>query len=53
MTADITVSQKQLADFFLHVAVARPVFIWGPPWVGKSSLVPQFAFCAQGAGVLH
>jgi MoxR-like ATPase len=27
----------------LHVAVARPVFIWGAPGIGKSSLVRQFA----------
>jgi hypothetical protein len=38
-----TLTQKQLPEFLLHVALRRPVFIWGPPGVGKSSLVQQFA----------
>lgn len=38
-----TVTQKELLDFLLNVAVARPVFIWGMPGIGKSSLVEQFA----------
>lgn len=36
-------SQKALAEFLLHVAVVRPVFIWGPPGIGKSAIVQQFA----------
>ncbi len=43
MNAAVTVTQKQLSDILLNVAVVRPVFIWGPPGVGKSSLVQQFA----------
>jgi MoxR-like ATPase len=43
MNAPITLSQKQLTDFLLNVAVARPVFIWGPPGIGKSALVARFA----------
>lgn len=43
MNAAVTVTQKELADFLLNVAVVRPVFVWGPPGVGKSSLVQQFA----------
>src|SRR5258707_4972871 len=43
MNAVITLTQKQLSDFLLNVAVVRPVFIWGPPGIGKSSLVQQFA----------
>lgn len=39
----INLTQKQLADFLLHVAIVRPVFIWGAPGIGKSSLVEQFA----------
>jgi len=38
-----TVNPAQLADFLLEVAVVRPVFIWGAPGIGKSSLVAQFA----------
>lgn len=36
-------TQKALAEFLLHVAVIRPVFIWGPPGIGKSAIVQQFA----------
>jgi hypothetical protein len=43
MNPAITVTQKQLSEFLLNVAVVRPVFIWGPPGIGKSSLVQQFA----------
>ncbi|HYF62914.1 MAG TPA: MoxR family ATPase, partial [Herpetosiphonaceae bacterium] len=39
----VTVSQRQLSDFLLNVAPVRPVFIWGPPGIGKSSLVQLFA----------
>lgn len=38
-----TLTQKQLSDFLLNVAVRRPVFIWGQPGIGKSSLVRDFA----------
>jgi MoxR-like ATPase len=38
-----TVTPSQLTEFLLNVAVVRPVFIWGPPGIGKSSLVTQFA----------
>ncbi|MCZ7645956.1 MAG: MoxR family ATPase [Planctomycetota bacterium] len=43
MNAAATVTQKQLMDVLLNVAVVRPLFIWGPPGIGKSSLVQQFA----------
>ncbi len=43
MKSSIALTQKQLVDFLLNVALVRPVFIWGPPGVGKSSLVLQFA----------
>src|SRR5258708_18628494 len=43
MNTAITLTQTQLSDFLLNVAVVRPVFIWGPPGIGKSSLVQQFA----------
>jgi MoxR-like ATPase len=38
-----TVTPAQLHDLLLHVAVVRPVFVWGAPGIGKSSLVRQFA----------
>ncbi len=43
MNAATTVTQKQLSEFLLNVALVRPVFIWGPPGIGKSALVQQFA----------
>jgi hypothetical protein len=43
MNAAKTVTPTQLMDFLLNVAVVRPVFVWGPPGIGKSSLVTQFA----------
>ncbi|MEC3954024.1 MoxR family ATPase [Nocardia sp. CDC153] len=33
----------QLPELLLHVAVVRPVFLWGAPGTGKSSLVRDFA----------
>jgi MoxR-like ATPase len=43
MQPAITLTQKQLTDFLLNVAVVRPVFIWGSPGIGKSALVQRFA----------
>lgn len=43
MNPSITVTQKQLAEILLNVALVRPVFIWGAPGIGKSALVQQFA----------
>lgn len=43
MDSGITVSPAQLGNFLLNVALVRPVFIWGPPGIGKSALVQQFA----------
>ena len=39
MNSTTTVTQKQLTEFLLNVAMFRPVFIWGPPGIGKSALV--------------
>ena len=38
-----TLTPAQLIDFLLNVATVRPVFIWGAPGIGKSSLVQDFA----------
>ncbi|MDR2870818.1 MAG: MoxR family ATPase [Deferribacteraceae bacterium] len=43
MNIPVTVNQKQLLDILLNVAIARPVFIWGAPGIGKSSIVERFA----------
>ena len=34
MNAFVTITQKQVAEFLLNVAVVRPVFLWGPPGIG-------------------
>lgn len=38
-----TVTPPQLVKLLLNVAPTRPVFIWGPPGIGKSALVERFA----------
>ena len=43
MTLPVSVNQSQLLDVLLNVALARPVFIWGAPGIGKSSIVEKFA----------
>jgi hypothetical protein len=39
----ITVTPGALPRLLLHLSVVRPVFIWGQPGIGKSSLVRGFA----------
>ncbi|MDT3427785.1 MoxR-like ATPase [Paenibacillus forsythiae] len=43
MNISASVTSKQIMDLLLNIAIVRPVFIWGPPGIGKSSLVQQFA----------
>jgi hypothetical protein len=43
MNIAITVNQHELMNVLLNVAVVRPVFIWGAPGIGKSSIVEKFA----------
>ena len=43
MNIAYTLTPAQLIDFLLNVATVRPVFIWGAPGIGKSSLVTEFA----------
>jgi MoxR-like ATPase len=38
-----TVTPRELGKLLLNVALTRPVCIWGPPGIGKSALVEQFA----------
>ena len=38
-----TVTPKTLFELLLNIAPVRPIFIWGPPGIGKSSIVEQFA----------
>ncbi len=43
MEAAKSLTPKELSEFLRRVAPVRPVFIWGPPGVGKSTLVEDFA----------
>jgi len=43
MNIPLTVNQTELLDVLLNVAVTRPIFIWGAPGIGKSSIVESFA----------
>ena len=43
MEAAKSLTPSELSDFLLNVAPMRPVFIWGPPGIGKSALVEAFA----------
>ena len=43
MNIPLSVNQTELLDVLLNVAVTRPVFIWGAPGIGKSSIVENFA----------
>lgn len=42
MNLPLNVTPKELTEVLLNVAPIRPVFIWGAPGIGKSSLVEQF-----------
>ena len=43
MNIQFSVKQTELLDVLLNVALVRPVFIWGAPGIGKSSIVESFA----------
>lgn len=43
MKIAVTVTPQKLLDVLLNVAIVRPVFIWGAPGIGKSSIVQSFA----------
>ena len=43
MQAAVPLTPKSLIPFLLNVAPVLPVFIWGPPGIGKSAVVRAFA----------
>ena len=43
MNLPYSINQSELLDLLLNIASIRPIFIWGAPGIGKSSLVEQFA----------
>ena len=43
MQAAQPLTPKTLIPFLLNVAPVLPVFIWGPPGIGKSAIVRAFA----------
>lgn len=43
MKANVYLNINELKDFLLCVAPLRPVFVWGPPGIGKSSVINQFS----------
>ena len=43
MKLPVSVTQNELMEVLLNIAPVRPVFIWGAPGIGKSSIVEQFA----------
>lgn len=43
MQAAVTVTPSRIPELLLGLATVRPVFVWGAPGIGKSSLVREFA----------
>ncbi|MER5493656.1 ATP-binding protein [Streptomyces sp. LE64] len=43
MQSAVTVTPSRIPELLLGLATVRPVFLWGAPGIGKSSLVRQFA----------
>lgn len=39
----LAVTPNQLMELLENVAPVRPIFVWGPPGIGKSALVEEFA----------
>ncbi len=42
MKARVLLNINELKDSLLNFATVKPIFIWGPPGIGKSSTVEQF-----------
>lgn len=43
MKAFVYLNINELKEFLLNVAPVRTVFVWGPPGIGKSSVIDQFS----------
>jgi hypothetical protein len=43
MKAFVQIDIAELKEFLLSIAPVRPVFVWGPPGIGKSSVINQFS----------
>jgi MoxR-like ATPase len=43
LQAAVTVTPARVPELLLGLATVRPVFLWGAPGIGKSSLVREFA----------
>ncbi|MGK9172100.1 MoxR family ATPase [Yokenella regensburgei] len=43
MLSAIQLTPDDTFTFLLNVAITRPVFLWGPPGIGKSALIRRFA----------
>ena len=39
----LVIAPRELNKLLLNVALSRPVFLWGPPGIGKSALVEGFS----------
>jgi hypothetical protein len=48
MNIGLTITPSQLSELLWTVALTRPLFIWGAPGIGKSTLIENFA---QEAGL--
>lgn len=44
MNLSTVITPAELSNLLLNIALIRPVFIWGAPGIGKSSLVEKFAY---------
>lgn len=42
MNPTVSLNIYELKEFLLNIAISRSVFIWGPPGIGKSSVIEQF-----------
>lgn len=43
LAGNVTITPARVPELLLGLATVRPVFLWGAPGIGKSSLVRNFA----------